>query len=266
MALLVVFTFHWSAAASCRAADFARENRQAIIAKFGAFQTKVCNKLLENGIDTEQIRLFVMNQFSPGECIPPSPASLTDIFKAITYHGLWDCLHYSPLVHIVQMFGASDDDMNNWVQTYQKDLKAYRLVTTVEDYIETDLGAADPPSAKDDLNPPCAKYDSQYCCPVEWKTNFIDHSLEYLAEVWKLFSCNYLVPDSPPTALLDRVRKGCFSVTWLVPSGLISTLIKTVKIDRDFFQQYRILKVTVGDECIYEEIPEKGTLVSYFGG
>ena len=228
-------------------AEFAHENRQNITAKFGAFQTKVCDKLFKKGVDTDQFRLFAINQFPPGDCIPPPPASLTEIFKAITYHGLWDYLHYSPLVHIVQTFGANDPEMEGWVQTYKQDLKAYSFVTKVEEYVEADCDIADPPPAKR------AKYDPRYYRPVEWKTHFVDHTLQYLTEVWELFSSRYVVPDSPPTALLDRVREGCFVVTWLIPTGLIPLLIKRAKIDTNFFQQYHILKVTVGGECVYDE-------------
>ena len=212
----------------------------------------MCGKLFKSGVNIEQFRLFVTNQFPPGDCIPPSPAGLTEVFKAITSNGLWDFFHYSPLVQIVQMFGANDDEMKGWVETYQQDLKAYRLVTTVEDYIEADI--------VDSLPTNCAKYDPRYYTPVGWKTEFIDHSLEYLAEVWRLFSCHYLIPNSPPTALLYRVHRGCFSVTWLVPSGLISSLIKRAQSDTKFFQQHRILSVTVGDQCIYEE---ESSLVSF---
>ena len=53
--------------------------------------------------------------------------------------------------------------------------------------------------------------------------------------------------------MLDHVRTGCVSVTWLVPSGLIPQLKKTVKVDTAFFQKHRILKVIVGDQCVYEE-------------
>jgi len=58
--------------------------------------------------------------------------------------------------------------------------------------------------------------------------------------------------DSPPTVLLDRVRTGCLSVTWLVPSHLIPQLVKRAKVNT-FFQEHRILKVTVSGEIIYEE-------------
>ena len=240
-----------------RTAVFARENQQAIMDKFADFQTRVCDKLVKNGVDTQQVRLFVTNQFPPGDCIPPPSASLTEVFEAITHHRLWNFFHYSPLVRIAKRFGANDDEMEGWVNTYKQDLKAYSLVTTVEDYIEADLDNADLPPTN------CAKYDPRYNTPVEWKTKFMDHSLQYLAEVWELFSTHYLVPDSPPTVLLDRVRRGCFSVTWLVPTGLIPQLIKRIQLDTEFFQKHRILKVTVGKECVYKGVTEESTLVGF---
>ena len=240
-----------------KAAVFAQENRQTIMSKFADFQTNVCSKLLKSGVDTEEFRLYVINQFSPGKCIPSPPANLMEVFQAITYHGLWDYFHYSPLVRIAKRFGANDPEMEGWVQTYKKDLKAYSVVAKLEDYVESDLDVTAPPPTKR------AKYDPCYFTPVEWKTEFIDHSLQYLSEVWELFSSHYLMPDSPPTALLHRVYEGCFSVTWLVPSGLIPRLIKRTKSDATFYQQHCILRVTVGDECIYEE---ENTLVSYLWG
>ena len=169
-----------------KAAIFAWENQQAIRAKFADFQTKVCDKLSKNGVDIEQFRLFVQTQFPPGDFIPPPPAGFTEVFRAITYHGLWDYLHSSPLVHIANKFGASDPEMEGWVRTYKKDLKAYSLVAKLEDYIEADLDVADPPPAKR------AKYDPRYYTPVEWKAKFINPSLQYLNEVWELFSNHYL--------------------------------------------------------------------------
>ena len=240
------------------AADFANENLRAIRAKFADFQTKVCNKLFKSGVDADEFRLFVTNQFPPGDCIPPPPAGLIEMFKAITHHGLWDYFHYSPLVQIANKFGAGDFEVEGWVQTYKQDLKAYQIVAKVEDYIGADLNIADPPPVER------AKNDPRYNRPVEWKTKFIDHSLQYLAEVWELFSYHYLGPDSPPTALLDHVRRGCLSVTWLVPSRLIAPLVKTAKFDTDFFQQHRIIKLMVEDECVYKEVSEKSTPVSLY--
>ena len=237
---------------------FACENREAIREKFADFQTKACVKLEEIGVNIGEFRLFVTSQFSPGHFIPSLPTSLKEVFEEITHHEMWDYFHYSPLVRIIRKFGDGDPEMEVLIQKYRKDLKSYKLVTKIEDCIEAELDAdTDPPPAKR------TKYDPLYLCPVEWKTDFVDHSLEYLTDVWEMFSSHYLVPDSPPTALLDRVRTGCVSVTWLVPSGLIPQLKKTVKVDTAFFQKHRILKVTVGDLCVYkEEISKLSTSVS----
>ena len=226
---------------------FACENQETIREKFADFQTNVCGRLEEVGVDIDQFQLFVTNQFPPGYFIPTPPTSVKNIFEAITRNELWDYFHYSPLVRIARKFASDDPKMEAWVEKYKKDLKSYQLVATIEDYIEPELNTcADPPPAKK------AKYDRRYLCPVEWKTDFIDHSLKYLAEVWELFSIHYLVPESPPTTLLDRIHRGCVSITWLVPSGLIPQLINRAKIDTTFFQEHRIIKVTVGDQCVYE--------------
>ena len=228
-------------------AVFIRENQQTIKSKFASLLINICNKMVKNGnVDVEQFRLFVIALFPPGDCIPhsPSPTNLTDIFEAITRHGLWDFFHYSPLAKIVKEFGANDPDMNRLVQDYKNDLKSYTSMTNITDCIELVLANPTEPSP--------AKYDPRYNRPVEWKTNFIDHTLQYLAEVWEMFSSHYLLPDSPPTALLDRVRRGCVSITWLVPTHMIPQLIKGVESNTEFFQEHHISKVIVDGKCVYE--------------
>ena len=227
---------------------FVHDNLQTINNKFGILQTKVCNRL-ENGVDIKNFLLFVINEFRPGDFIPPLPTSLTEIFEAITRNGLWDYFHYSPLENIVNRYGAGDTEMTGWIQNYRKDVQSYLLLAKVEDFFEPECdNCMEPSPAKK------AKHDSRYCCPMEWKVDLVEHCrLHYLADVWKAFSGHCLVPNSPPTALLDRIRKGCVSITWLVPSHLIPQLKKKVKVNAHFFQKHRILKVTVGGQCIYEE-------------
>ena len=262
--MLYALLFHLSTAAPTHelseAAIPAPQSRENIRAKFVTFQKKVCNKLFNLGVDIEQIRLFIKKQFPPGDFIPPPPATLIEIFKAVTQHGLWNYFHYSPLVLLARNFGAGDSEIEGWVQTYKEDLKDYSLVAKLEDYIKADVDIADLPHTKR------AKYDSSYCLPVEWKTKFTDHSLQYLAEVWEIFSSHYLMPESPPTALFDCVckLKGCYSITWLIPSELTPLITKRIKeIGTDFFSEHRILQVTVGNQCIYEEIAAKSVSVSF---
>jgi len=225
---------------------FEFESRRAINEKFAVLLKNVCIKILKNGVDVELFWLFVVALFAPGDCIPPLPTNVMEIFEAITHHGLWDSLHYSPLVRIVQKFGAGDPELEACIEKYQKYVKAYTIVASIEDYIQADLDT-------DRSQVDSAKYDPRYNCPVEWKTDFIDHSLQNLTNVWEMFSDQYLGPDSPPTALLDRVWKDCVSVTWLVPSYLIPQLVERAKVNITFFQKHRILKVTAGDEVVYEQ-------------
>jgi len=235
-------------------------NQQAINAKWAKLMTNVCKRMLEIGVDVEEFRLFAVAFFRPGDCIPQSPTNFADVFDAITRHGLWDYLHYTPLMLIAQNFGANDAKMEALIQNYQKDLTAYLMVAKIEDYIDSDLDTCTDQSLVES-----ARCDPRYNCPVEWKTDFVDHSLQHLKNVWQMFSCRYLRPHSPPTALIDRVRKGCVSVTWLVPSFLIQQLIKQVKIDISFFQKHRILKVTVQGEVVYEdEVTKETTEVATF--
>lgn len=237
---------------------FACENLEVIKGKFADFQTNVCEKFEQMGVDIRKFRQYVAIQFSPGNCIPSSPTSLMDIFDAITHHGLWDYFHFSPLVTIIKKFGAGDREMKTWIEEYKKDLKSYKLVATLEDYIDSEIeDHCEPPQAKK------AKYDPSYFTQMEWKTEFVDHSLQYLTDVWEMFSSHYLLPESPPTALLEQVRKGCVSITWLIPSKLVPQLVKIAKIDTHFFQKHRILKLKVGDQCVYEEkTSEETTSVS----
>jgi len=186
------------------AAVFAFENRQLINEKFADFMTNIHYKMLKNGVDIEKFRFFVVALFRPRDCIPPLPTNLTKIFEAITHHGLWDSLHYSPLVRIVREFGAGDPEMKAWIENYKKDVRSYSLLTRIDDHIMSELvTCAATPAAKG------AKYDPRYCHPVERITYLGDHILHYFTEVWGMLSGHFLLPDSPPTALLDYVRSGC---------------------------------------------------------
>ena len=98
--------------------------------------------------------------------------------------------------------------MNKLVQDYMKDLKSCTSMTKIMD-CTAELVLANP------TEPLPGKYNPGYNRPVEWKTNFIDHALQYLVEVWETFSSHYLLTNSPPIALLDGIRRGCVSITWL---------------------------------------------------
>lgn len=102
---------------------------------------------------------------------------------------------------------------------------------------------------------PTTRCSLHYCCPVQWKITFANNTLQYLYDVWELFSAHYLEPDPPLTSLLECVHgvESSISVTWLVPSYLIPQTIKKVKANAKFLQRHGIWNVTVADQCIYDE-------------
>ena len=110
--------------------------------------------MLKNGVDIKIFRCFIVAIFPPGDCIPSLPTTLSKVFEAITHHGLWDSLHYSPLVRIVRNFGAGDSEMESWIQNYKKYVKAYSIVTSIEDYIQSNHDTCTDQSQVDS-----AKYD-----------------------------------------------------------------------------------------------------------
>lgn len=197
--------------------------------------------MIQNGVDVEEFRFFAITSFPPGDVIPSSPATLTEIFKAITHHHLWDYFHYSPLERIFKTFCAGDPEMETWVQNYREDFSSYISTVQILDYIEPN---------------PTTRCSLRYCCPVEWKITFANNTLQYLYDMWELFSAQYLEPDPPLTSLLECVHdvesSTSATVTWLVPSYLIPQLIKKVKVNT-FFRKHGIWKVIVADQCIYDE-------------
>ena len=214
---------------------------QDINDKFATFWKIVFSKMVQTGVDVEEFRFFVVNSLPLGYVIPPHPATLTEIFTAITCHRLWDYFHYSPLVHVVRRYFDGDPKMEALVQEYKRELRSYNLKTKIIDYVEPKL---------DDHT---AKCNLRYYCSVEWEItqSFADNTLQYLSYVWGMFSAHFLDPDPPSTSLLESVREDGRKITWRVPSYLIPKLISKVKDDTNFFYKHSILKVKVADYFVY---------------
>ena len=104
--------------------------------KFADFLVNVRDKMVKNGVNVEEFRLFVIAIFPPGDCIPQLPTTVTKVFEAITRHGLWDSIHYSALVQVARKFCAGDPEIEAWIQDYMKDLKAYTIIASIEDFEE----------------------------------------------------------------------------------------------------------------------------------
>ena len=217
----------------------AQRNKQKMEAKFAMLLTNTCRRLKEKQINIEDLQIFLISCFSPGECIPRS-SNINEIFGAITRHKLWDYWNYYPLEVIVQEFAPNDPEITSWIETYRQDLESYKIVTKLIHHIESPLDEEQP-----------AKYDKRYYQSLSFKlkTEFTDHSLKYVDDLWNKFSNLHGLP--PRVALFDSIHKGC--VPMLIPSHLAPQIRSRTSLSGDFYRKHEITRVELGEECIYQE-------------
>ena len=228
--------------------QIAQRNKQAIDVKFATLLMKTCRKLGGRQINMEDLHVF-LTPF--GKCIPKS-SSIHEIFEAITHHKLWDYWNYYLLEGIVQAFAADDQEITSWIETYRQDLQSYKVMTKLIDHIATaDFVPTVGESLSDEERP--ARYDKQYYQELSLKleTNFTDHSLKYIDELWAKFANLYGIP--PRVVLLDRIHKGCVSIVWLVPSRLAPQILKAPPPSDEFYHKHEIIKVEFNGTCLYQE-------------
>ena len=235
-------------------AEVTSENKRNITAKYAALLANVYSRLQQKGIDVRKFRLFVVARFPPGDCIPHT-ADLAEIFEAITRNRLWDFLNYQPLEDIVQHFGADDEQLKDWVKEYKADLVGFKACTKIVHYlavVESDSSFDESESEQPTLPKP-ARYHHEYYrkLSLKLKVKVTDQSLSYIDDVWRSVS-EYLLL-MPLLTLLDHIHKGCITVVWLIPTGLVPQLLKRIRQAGDFFQQHHIASVTLDDRCVYDE-------------
>ena len=216
-------------------------------AKFAMLLMNTCRALKKKQkkkqINLEDFHMFLTSYFSG--CLPKS-STIHEYFEVITRHKLWDFWNYHPLEEIVKGFAAADPEITSWIDTYKQNLKYYKVATKLIDHIaESDYASPSQP----------ARYNQQYYqkLSIKLKMKFTHHTLDYLDELWNDVAELYGLP--PYMALLDRIRKGCVSIVWLIPSRLAPQIRSTTPL-ADFYRKHEITRVELGEECIYQEEKE----------
>jgi len=133
-----------------------------------------CKKLREKHLSVEDFRLFLACLFPPGDWIPKS-SNIDEIFESITHNQLWNFWYFHPLQQIVEKFLGDDQELKSCIETYKKDLAAYKATAKLVDYID-DVGSH---PSEEEQEP--AKYDRRYYHKLSIKltTKFTSHTLEY---------------------------------------------------------------------------------------
>ena len=225
--------------------EITRKNKQKIYGKFAKLLMKVCRKLREMPINIDDLEIFLKG-FFPEESIPEF-SNISDIFKIITDHKLWNYWNYFPLKELVEVFAADDKEIMSWLESYKQDLNSYKETTKLIDYITVK-----------EQQP--ARYDWHYYRKLKLNMKFTSHTLNYIDELWEEFA---ELCDLPPhVALLDSICEGCVSIVWLIPSHLAPQIRNTTPLT-DFYHKHEITRVELGGECIYQEEDHHKVLYVY---
>ena len=213
-----------------------QKNKQKINGKFGKLLMNVCRKLREKPINIDDLEIFLKGFFPEG-CIPEF-SSISDIFKIITDHKLWDYWNYYPLDQLVEVFAADDEEIISWLESYKQDLNSYKETTKLIDYI-----------AVKEQQP--VRYDWHYYRKLKLNMKFTNHTLNYIDELWKEFA---ELCDLPPrVALLESICPGCVSIVWLIPSHLALKILSAAPHSDDFYHKHEITRVEFDGKCLYQE-------------
>ena len=236
--------------------EITRRNRQVIEAKFALLLMRTCRKLRKGSINFVDLRTF-LKQFLPQlKDIIKSSSDINEIFDAISDHALWNYWNCYPLEKIVEAVDAADDpDISSLIKTYKRDLESYKATTKLIDLItdsDSDSILDTSSSEREQLEQPPRDDEHYYqSLSKKLKTKFTHHTLKYIDELWNECADLYNLP--PHVALLDRIRKGCVSIVWLIPSHLAPKILSAAPHSGDFYHKHEITRVELGGKCIYQE-------------
>lgn len=181
--------------------------------------------------------------------------NLQEIFDALSMHGRWDYLNYYLLQSIIEEFASDDNELNAMMKRYQEDLTGHILTLKIPEYLDAihsthpSIATSEDEDSYDEIVPVEPNFKLFKKLSVKVDANITDHSLSYVDNLWQSLASQFSLPR--PALLLHRIAKGCIGVTWLLPVNLVDHVTKTAQETSNMFTEQHILRVMLGDHCIY---------------
>ncbi len=183
------------------------------------------------------------------------------MIEAVTRKRYWDYYNYYALEEIIKCFGKDDSEMIGWMKEYKTRLTAFKATSKIADYIKncTDEELMD--DAEEAFEGYQKLYDRNFYRKLSLKlrdsNNSIvkvdENSLSYIDENWTAMSDHFVLPPLP--VLLEKIRKKCIEITWIVPvtiANIINLMAKSPGCT-EFCRQRNIMRIMVGDKEVYNE-------------
>jgi len=217
--------------------------------------TKTRGRLQSRGINVKDVQTFLMAVNSSPNSRDGSgmvtmeikaATNLQEIFDALSMYGRWDYLNYYLLQNIIEEFASDDDELNGMMKHYQEDLTGHILTLKIPEYLDA-ISSTHPSIETSEDEDSCDELFKKLSIKVD--ANITDHSLSYVDNLWQSLASQFSLPR--PALLLHRIAKGCIGVTWLLPVNLVDHVTKTAQETSNMFTEQHILRVMLGDHCIY---------------
>ena len=239
----------------------ARNNRK-IEAKFSKLVTKSRKKLQSKEVNVEDVQDFLIIMYSSPNSrdgsdtvtsVLESAVSLEEIFRALSKYRLWDYLNYYLLQSIIEEFASDDDELNDMMEQYQRDLTGHVLTQKIQTYLdEFPVTTSDSESSADEnitSLPPKQKHQLYKKLGAKVNVKITDHSVKYVYDLWRSLANQFALPR--PAMILHSIAEGCICITWLIPTNLVTHVTRMAQETANMFAKQHILKVMLEEHCIY---------------
>ena len=241
-----------------------RRNISKIEGKFGTLVRKTRRRLHSRGISVEEVQTFLITvNSSPNTkdasgmvtTVLEAATTLQQIFRVLSKYGLWDYFNYYLLQSIIEEFASDDDELNAMMKQYQEDLTGHILTLKIPEYLDAihsthpSIATSEDEDSYDEIIPVEPNFKLFKKLSVKVEANITDHSLSYVDDLWQSLASQFSLPR--PALLLHKIATGCIGVTWLLPVNLVDHVTKTAQETSNMFTEQHILRVMLGDHCIY---------------
>ena len=225
--------------------ELTKKNITKIRGKFSWLVVQISRKLQQAQVRIEDFRLFLTTFFSPtlkdasaviGEL--EKATNFSTLFQVLTTHGMWGYENYYFLESVIELYVP---DLRKDMKGYLEHLEGFRLATKLEHYIAALEMLPNPES-------PDPEMFSRMVTKLQVKPS--ERTLKYIDDLWESLSIHFNLP--PYQLLLEKVLKGCVTITWCFPRYETMRITEMVKSSVQFFSEHDIVEVLINGEIFYQ--------------
>ena len=173
-----------------------------------------------------------------------TPQNVSETLESLMIHRLLSYKNFDVLRSITNHYASDDTEIKAKLNEYEEELAGYVLVTKMKDYLNAEI-------QQSELSEPDPELLHEISFKV--KANVTEKTMKYVSELRD--SLTYQVKLPVTAVLFHKIAKGCVEITWLLPCHLTEFTRRHLQESTDYFQQEKILRVTIAGRCVYEELP-----------